>query len=218
MKSVNLEIDGKEFKLEAGITILEAAKSVGIKIPTLCYHKSLVPYGACRMCVVEVSKKGKSHVVASCGYPVEDNLKVKTRSLKIDKIRKTIIELFMPLISDSDMEIKKTIRILADEYGADASRFMSKVQTTPTRCILCGQCVRYCSEVIEVNAIGYVGRGTERRVVFSPEIASQFCSSCKRCFHICPTGKILAETDGINFSGFSIDDYLAKKIGKTRNS
>ena len=212
MTSINLEIDGQEVKAEKGITILEAAKSVGIKIPTLCYHKNLAPYGACRMCVVEIIKEGRNHIVASCGYPVEDNLKVKTRSPRIDKIRKTIIELFLPLVSDSDVEIKKTIRRLMDEYGADASRFMSKVKVTPTRCILCGQCVRYCSEVVKVNAIGFVGRGTERRVVFFPQIASQFCSSCRRCFHICPTGKILAETDGIDFSGFSIEDYFAKRI------
>jgi bidirectional [NiFe] hydrogenase diaphorase subunit len=212
LTSINLEIDGQEVKAEKGITILEAAKSVGIKIPTLCYHKNLAPYGACRMCVVEIIKEGRSHIVASCGYPVEDNLKVKTRSPRIDKIRKTIIELFLPLVSDSDVEIKKTIRRLMDEYGADASRFMSKVKVTPTRCILCGQCVRYCSEVAKVNAIGFVGRGIERRVVFFPEIASQFCSSCQRCFHICPTGKILAETDGIDFSGFSLEDYFAKRI------
>lgn len=211
-ESMNLEIDGQQVEVEKGITIFEAAKSVGIKIPTLCYHKNLALYGGCRICVVEIVKDGKSRIEASCGYPVEDKMKVKTRSVKLDKIRKTIIELIAPLISNSDVQIKKTIRRLIDEYGADVSRFMPKFRVRPTRCILCGLCVRYCSEVVKVNAIGFVGRGVERRVVFFPEIATQFCANCRKCFHICPTGKILAETDGLVFSGFSIDDYFAKRI------
>ena len=148
--------------------------------------------------------------MASRGFPIEEDLKVRTRSPRIDSIRKTIIELIVPLLSNSNVEnieIKKTIRRLADEYGAGVRKFMSKFTVVPTRCILCRQCVRYCSGIMGVNSIGFVGRGVDRRVIFYPEIASQFCSSCRRCFHICPTGKIVAETDGLVFSGFSISDY-----------
>ena len=131
-------------------------------------------------------------------------------SERIDKIRRTIVELIAPSLSDGGVAGK--LRELADEYGADTSSFMSKFEATPTRCILCGQCVRYCSEVVAANAIGFVGRGVERRVVFLPERASRFCPTCRECWNVCPTGKIAAETDGSIFPGFSIDDFLSGKM------
>jgi NADH dehydrogenase/NADH:ubiquinone oxidoreductase subunit G len=207
--SISLEIDGKKVKAEEGTTILEAAKSANIEIPTLCHHQKLAPYGACRICSVEVEKGGSSNVVVACGYPVEDGISVKTRSPRIDRIRKLILELIAPVLSNEGMG---TIKALAREYKADVARFMPGFRAKPTRCILCGQCVRYCSEVVQRNAIGFVGRGTGRRVVFFPERASGYCSTCQQCFSVCPTGKIGSETTGDVFSGFSIDDYLSGKM------
>jgi bidirectional [NiFe] hydrogenase diaphorase subunit len=207
--SVTLEIDGKKVKAKEGDTVFQAAKGANIEIPTLCEHEKLAPYGACRICSVEVEKKGRRQVVVACGYPVEEGLKVKTRSPKIDKIRKVIIELIAPVLSKEGMG---TIKTLASEYKADVSRFMPKFKATPTRCILCGKCVRYCSEVVFRNAIGFVGRGTGRRVVFFPERASAYCATCQQCFGVCPTGKIGSETTGDVFSGFSIEDYISGKM------
>ena len=204
---MTLQIDGKKVNAREGMTILEAANEAGIKIPTLCYLAELQPYGACRICSVEVEKKGKVRVVASCGYPVEAGLIVRTRSPKIDRIRKIIIELIAPTTmvnGDVAGEIKK----LAREYGSDIHRFESRFKTAPTRCILCGQCVRYCDEVVGAHAIGFVGRGIDRQVVFFPENA-RACLTCQACFNLCPTGKIPAETDFVVFDGFSIGDYLA---------
>src|SRR4030042_861989 len=95
MSEILLQIDGREVKAREGMTILEAAKSVGIFIPTLCHHEKLEPYGACRICTVEVETRGRTRLVAACLYPVEQNLVVKTRSEKVDKIRKMILELLL---------------------------------------------------------------------------------------------------------------------------
>src|SRR5512136_426340 len=92
-KVVTLLIDDKEIKAKEGTTILEAAQHAGVEIPTLCYYEGLESYGACRFCSVEIEKRGRAQVVASCCYPVEEGLKVKTKTPKITKMRKTIIEL-----------------------------------------------------------------------------------------------------------------------------
>ena len=206
--TVSLQIDGKNIEAREGITILEAAMEAGVEIPTLCYLAELQPYGACRICSVEVEKRGKARVVASCGYPVEEGLIVRTRSPRIDRIRKVIIELIAPTTM-VNRDLAGKIKKLAREYGADIHRFESNYKTESTRCILCGQCVRYCDEVIGAHAIGFVGRGIDRRVMFFPENARE-CLTCQACFSLCPTGKIPAETDFVVFNGFSIDDYVAR--------
>jgi bidirectional [NiFe] hydrogenase diaphorase subunit len=208
--TITLQIDGKEVKAKEGMTILEAAQEAGIEIPTLCYHEKLKPYGACRICSVEVERKGKVRIVAACGYPVEKGLVVRTRSPRIDKIRKIIIELVAPTTM-VDGGVAGEIKELAKEYGANIHRFESRFKAKPTRCILCGQCVRYCDEVVGEHAIGFVGRGIERRAAFFPEKA-RVCLTCRGCFDLCPTGKIPAETDFVVFDGFSVDDYLAGKL------
>ena len=186
MKMVTLEIDGKEVKAEEGKTILDAAKQAEIDIPTLCHHEELEPYGACRICSVEIERKGRTRIVASCGYPVEEGLKVITKSPKIIKIRKTILELISLKLGD---DMRGEIRALASEYNADVSRFISRTPVESTGCILCGLCVRRCSEILSDNAIGFVGRGVNRRIVLFPE-KIQNCSTCRYCYEICPSGKI----------------------------
>ena len=208
--TITLYIDGKEIKAQEGMTILEAAKEAGLNIPTLCHHEELKPYGACRICSVEVERKGRVRIVASCGYPAEEGLIVRTRSPKIDRIRKVLIEL-VAITTMVDGEVAGQIKKLAKEYGANIHRFVSRFRAKPTRCILCGQCVRYCDEVVREHAIGFVGRGVERRAAFFPEKAKA-CLTCQACFDLCPTGKIPSETDFVVFEGFSVDDYLSGKL------
>jgi bidirectional [NiFe] hydrogenase diaphorase subunit len=183
MSEVLLEIDGKEVKAEEGMTLLEAAKSVGIEIPTLCYHEKLEPYGGCRLCIVEVESRGRTKIVVSCVYPVEKDITVRTRSEKIDRIRKMILELQMAHAPDSFV-----LQDLAKEYGADKDRF----EKEPSFCIHCGLCVRYCAEVKKKNAVGFVDRGIRKEISFIPEIASKECWNCKECFPLCPTEALQA--------------------------
>jgi NADH dehydrogenase/NADH:ubiquinone oxidoreductase subunit G len=183
MSEIPLQIDGKEVKAREGMTVLEAAQSAGIPIPTLCHHEKLEPYGGCRICIVEVEIRGWTRLVVSCVYPVEQDLVVRTRSEKIDKTRKVILELLLAHAPDS-----VALLDLAKEYGADKDRLKKQASF----CIHCGLCVRYCSEVKKKNAIGLVGRGATREISFIPEIASKECWDCKECFPLCPTSALQA--------------------------
>lgn len=178
MSDIHLQIDGKDVKASEGMTVLEAAQSAGISIPTLCHHEKLAPYGACRICTVEAESGGRTNLIAACIFPVMPDLVVRTRSEKIDQTRKTLIELMMAHAPDAP-----ALQELAEEYGADKDRFSKE----PSFCILCGLCVRYCAEVKKANAVGFVDRGPNREINFIPEIASKECWDCKECFSLCPT-------------------------------
>ena len=180
---MNVKIDGKEVGAREGMTVLEAARSAEIYIPTLCHHEKLEPFGACRLCVVEVEAHGSRKLVASCVHPVEENLVVRTRSGKIDKIRKTLLELLLAHAPDSTQ-----LQDLATEYGADKDRFEKEASF----CVHCGLCVRYCNEVKKKNAVGFVERGIRKEISFIPQIASRECNSCKECFPLCPTSYLQA--------------------------
>jgi len=180
---VRLQIDGKEVRATQGMTVLGAAQSAGISIPTLCHHEQLEPYGGCRVCIVEVEDRGFSKLVASCVHLVEKNLIVKTRSEKIDRIRKNILQLLLAHAPDS-IQLKD----LAAEYGADKDRFEKEASF----CIHCGLCVRYCAEVKQKNAVGFIERGINKEISFIPQIAVNECNTCKECFPLCPTSYLQA--------------------------
>ena len=195
MSEVTLIINDEEVKAKEGMTILEAAQNAGIDIPTLCYHEKLAPYGACRLCTVEIVKGQRSRLVASCVYTVEDGLIVKTESEPVIKGRKMLLELMwarapgvQPIRNYGMRYGISGVQAIRD-YGI-TSISTTKFEIEPTFCILCGLCVRYCTEVKRENAIGFIGRGTEREVVFFPEIARKECPNCKECYSICPTGAL----------------------------
>jgi bidirectional [NiFe] hydrogenase diaphorase subunit len=183
MSDILLQIDGKEVSAQEGMTLLEAAQGAGIYIPTICHHEKLEPYGGCRLCIVEVEKRGRTSLVVSCVYPVEKGISVTTRSDKIDRIRKTILELQLAHAPDA-FELQD----LAKEYGADKNRFEKEASF----CIHCGLCVRYCAEVKQKHAVGFVDRGTRKEISFIPEIAAKECWDCKECFPLCPTEALQA--------------------------
>ena len=183
MSEILLQIDGREVEAKEGMTILEAAQIAGIYIPTLCHHEKLEPYGACRICTVEAESRGQTKLVAACLYPVEQGLVVRTRSEKVDKIRKMILELLLAHAPDS-----RELQGLAEEYGADKDRFEKEASF----CVHCGLCVRYCAEVKKKFAVGFVNRGARREISFDPVIAAKECWNCKECFPLCPTEALQA--------------------------
>lgn len=177
---VKLVINGKKVEAFSGDTILQVAAKEGIYIPNLCYHEKLKPYGACRLCLVEVEFNGKKRIVASCAYTVREDLFVYTESPEVERIRKNLVELYLAIFPFAP-EIKK----LAERYGLKGTRYRKE----NAYCIMCGLCVRYCAEVKKNNAIGFVGRGVSRRVAFIPDSAYfKYCENCMECVDICPTG------------------------------
>lgn len=183
MSEIHMMIDGKQVKAAEGMTILEAAREAGIPIPTLCHHEQLAPFGGCRLCIVEMEAQGRTSLVASCVHQAEDDLIIITRSQKIDRLRKVILELLLAHAPDSPR-----LQELAAEYGADRDRFEQEASF----CVHCGLCVRYCAEVKQLHAVGFIDRGIRKEISFLPEIAAEECNDCKECFPLCPTSYLQA--------------------------
>jgi coenzyme F420 hydrogenase subunit beta len=174
---VTLTINGLEVTVEEGWTILEAAQFLGFPIPTLCHMEGLSPYGACRLCVVEIGEEPNSKLVSSCTYPVQNGLKVRTASARVMRARKMILELLLASAPQS-----KVIQDLAAKFEVKQQRFRQEYED----CILCGLCVRMCEEQMMAKAIGFQGRGENRRISTPFDIKSEECRLCGGCIYICP--------------------------------
>ncbi len=190
MSIVNLEINGRPVAAEEGMTVIEAARTAGITIPTLCYHEALSPYGGCRLCIVGITRGKRTRLVTSCTYPVEEGLIVTTDSPQIFKIRKMIIEFFLARCPNVPM-----LQDMAKDYGIDTTRL--KV-IGDDNCILCGLCVRMCAERMGASAITIAGRGVERRIEMPFNEQSDICQTCGACASICPTGAINLKDISVN--------------------
>jgi bidirectional [NiFe] hydrogenase diaphorase subunit len=174
---INLAINGLHVSVEKGATLLEAAEFLGFPIPTLCHMDGLSPYGACRLCIVEIGEGPKARLVSSCTYPAQEGLKVRTASERVVKARRIVIELLLASCPQS-----KTIQDLASRHGVRQQRFRQEYED----CILCGRCVRMCTEQMMAGAIGFRGRGEKRSIGTPFDVKSEVCRLCGGCIHVCP--------------------------------
>ncbi|MBN2493754.1 MAG: FAD-dependent oxidoreductase [Deltaproteobacteria bacterium] len=181
---IKMQIDGQEVSAQPDSTVLEACRSAGIQIPTLCYHKSLSPYGACRLCLVEIEERGRPRIRASCVYPVEEGLVVHTNTDKVRHHRRMMAELLLARCPGS-----AAIRQIAADLGVEEARFPQKDED----CILCGLCVRVCEEKMGIGAVDFSARGSERKVGPAYDRKSPVCMACGACESICPMEKKLPE-------------------------
>jgi len=188
---VYLTVDGKKIRAKTGQTILQAVegrKGIG-NIPALCSHDAVTPYGACRLCTVEVEEEGRSKFVAACLYPVSDGLVVKTDIERVRRLRKGILELLI-----ARCPTVKVVQELAKEYGVEAPRH----SLGDHECILCGLCVRACEEIIGRSAIKLVNRGIFKEVAapfYAYELGDN-CIGCGDCVFVCPTAAITLSPEG----------------------
>jgi coenzyme F420 hydrogenase subunit beta len=174
---VTLNINGLKVLQEEGTTLLEAAQFLGFPIPTLCHMEGLSPYGACRLCVVEIGEEPNTKLVSSCTHPVQEGLSVRTASSRVMRARRMILELLLASCPQS-----KVIQDLAAAHDIRQQRFRQEYED----CILCGLCVRMCEEQMMAKAIGFRGRGQNRTVGTPFDITSDVCRQCGGCIYVCP--------------------------------
>jgi len=179
---IQIIIDGNMVQVDEGTTVLNAARKADIVIPTLCYHEALKPYGACRLCMVEVVQNKQRRLVTSCNFPADTGMEVFTDTDKVRQVRRNIVELLFARCPEVPM-----IQTMARRMGIETSKFKMKESKD---CILCGLCVRFCEEVVGAEAIGLSNRGTDREVSTPFKSSSNTCIGCGSCTYICPAGCI----------------------------
>ena len=233
METVTLTVDGQQVTVPASATVLEACKAAGIRIPSLCYHPELRPEGACRVCVVEID--GVRNLPASCVYPVAGGMVVKTNTQKVRKARKTVVELLLANHPNDCFTCQRNLNCelqnIAADLGVREIRFPGEKKhyeldaNNPSlvrdqdKCILCGRCVRACSERQGVNIYSFANRGFNTTVVpaFNQGLEQVPCTYCGQCSAVCPTAAIV-EKDDSEFVFAALNDPTKHVVVQTAPS
>ena len=187
---IEFHINNKKVKGRPGWTLLETARLYGVEIPTLCYHESVVPSGACRLCIVELKEGDWSKLVASCIYPVQEGINVYTETERVQNVRRWIFEMLL-----SACPASHEIREMAAKYGVVSTRF--PIHDPDQTCMVCGLCSRVCEEVVGLAAISTVDRGVHKKVSSRFLRPTDICVACGCCVSICPTGAMQAIFDSV---------------------
>lgn len=205
-----LILDNQEVEINGEPNILSLVRKNGIELPTFCYHSELSVYGACRMCVVEIEGRG---IVASCSTPPDPGMKIFTNSPRVQRVRRTVLEL---LLANHDRECTTCdkngnckLQELSNRFGVRKIRFgerdiklpidesSTSIVRDPNKCILCGDCVRMCSEVQGIGILNFSNRGSKVQVTpaFNKQLCDVDCVNCGQCSAVCPTGALVVKSE-----------------------
>ena len=222
-----LTMDGRQISVEQGKTLLEAARANGIDIPTICFHEATTANALCRICVVEV--EGMRVLQPACIVQAADGMKVQTRSEKVVRSRKTILEM---LASTLDLSESQEILAMMREYGAEIERFpdaerreVEIIDDNPmyvrdySKCLLCWRCVQVCAEDAQYTyAINFSGRGYETQIgtFFDKSIPETTCVLCGQCVGVCPTGALKPKREFLLEQGMSPQEISVLNTGRKR--
>jgi NADH dehydrogenase/NADH:ubiquinone oxidoreductase subunit G len=225
--AITFQMDGNDITVEDGKILLDAARENGLEIPTICFHEATTANGLCRMCVVDV--EGMRVLQPACIVKAGANMKVQTRSEKVDRARKTILEM---LASTMDLSDAPEILTMMDEYGASAERFPdaerreSEVKDDNpmyvrdySKCLLCWRCVQVCADDAQYTyAINFEGRGYETQIgtFFDKTIPETTCVLCGQCVGVCPTGALKPRREFLLEQGMSPDEISVLNTGRKR--
>ena len=185
---VTLQIDGQRVTAEPTMTVLDAARKAGVRIPTLCHREGIEPYGSCRLCTVEITEGARTALQASCCYPVKAGLVVRTDTPAVAEGRTLLFQLLLARCPGVP-----AVRKLAEEWGVTSTPFAPRNED----CVLCGLCVRACTQLLGSEAIAFSGRGTSRKVATPFGFPTEACLGCGACTYVCPTGRIQMEAETV---------------------
>ena len=225
--TITLTIDGQEIIAEQGKTLLDVARENGVDIPTICFHEVTTANALCRICVVEV--EGQRVLQPACIVKAAGNMKVQTRSEKVIRARRTILEM---LASTMDLSEAPEIQIMMYEYGASSSRFPDAKRRQPevkddnpmfvrdySKCLLCWRCVQVCAEDAQYTfAINFDGRGFETQIgtFFDRTIPETSCVLCGQCVAVCPTGALKPKREFLLEQGMSAQEISVLNTGRKK--
>jgi NADH dehydrogenase/NADH:ubiquinone oxidoreductase subunit G len=225
--ATTFQMDGKELTVEDGKTLLEAARENGINVPTICFHDATTSNALCRICVVEV--EGQRLLQPACIVQAGEGMKVKTRSERVDRARKTILEM---LESTMDLSESAEIQAMIREYGADVNRFPDAERREAevkddnpmyvrdySKCLLCWRCVQVCADDAQYTyAINFSGRGYETQIgtFFDKTIPETTCVLCGQCVGVCPTGALKPKREFMLEQGVSPEEISVLNTGRKK--
>ena len=225
--AITLVMDGKELTVEDGKTLLDVAREMGKDVPTICYHDATTANGLCRMCVVEV--EGQRALQPACVVQAGAGMKVHTRSEKVIRARKTILEM---LASTMDLSEADEIQTMMKDYNTDANRFPDAERRESeikddnpmyirdySKCLLCWRCVQVCAEDAQYTyAINFEGRGFETQIgtFFDKTIPETTCVLCGQCVAVCPTGALKPRREYLLQQGMSPQEISVLNTGRKK--
>jgi len=190
---VSYLIQGRPYEGQYGESLLDALRFHGYEVPSLCHHEAVSPYGACRLCLVEVKKGRRTKVTTACNYPLQEGIEVSLDTEAVERNRKLVLKLHLAKAPKA-----RQVRELAAEYGVTDTPFATQDADRDNACILCGLCARVCEEIVGAHAIEFSGRGKAKTMVSPYDETAEACIGCGACVYVCPTDCIgLKEADGV---------------------